>query len=123
MFSVHNVLGVYLTIISIGITVGLTVYVYRMGVKQNDFLSANVKVLNVKMNLKKETERSEEAIRSFTNKIETEKDIIKILLDRIDDDMVKKKIELIIGEIALELLKRQNRDIVGLFSNRQTIDE
>ena len=114
--------GVYLTIISLIITVFLTVYVHRIGVKQNDFLSVNVNLLNEKMNMKKEMERSEEAIKSFANRLETDKDMIRMLLERIDDREMKKKVELIVGEIAVEVLKQRNYDMVKLFSRERTTD-
>ena len=118
-----STMGVYLTIISLIITVILTVYVHKIGVKQSDFLSANVNLLNEKMNMKKEMERSEEAIKSFANRLETDKDMIRMLLDRIDDKEMKRNVELIVGEIAVEVLKRRSYDMIKLFSREQTTDE
>ena len=115
--------GVYLTIVSLIVTVILTVYVHKIGVKQSDFLSANVSLLNEKMNMKKEMERSEEAIKSFTNKLETDKDMIKMLIERIDDKEMRKKVELIVGEIAVEVLIRRSRGMSKIFSREQTTDD
>ena len=100
-----------ITVIGIAITVVLTIYVHRIGKKQDTIVQQNLEMLNMKMDFKKEIERHEDAIKTMTYRLENRNDLVSRMMERMKDEAVKMEFEKIADEIAREFFEKRDKEM------------